>query len=74
MKILQEAEERAKKRLIKARGGSLGDIGQDAIDRELFISPSEGNRIRSMLADMEYTGVSGVDFSRLRKEDEVLGF
>ena len=67
MDILRKAEERAKERLIKSRGGSLGDLGKNDINRELFISPSEGNRIRSMLADMEYTGVPGVNFSKLRE-------
>jgi hypothetical protein len=67
MDILRKAEERAKERLIKSRGGSLGSLGKDDINRELFISPSEGNRIRSMLAEMEYTGVPGVNFSKLRE-------
>ena len=74
MDILREAEERAKNRL---RGGPMAvdeqgraiprELSREAIDRELFINPSEGNRIRSMLADMEYTGVPGVNFAKLRE-------
>ena len=71
MKILEDAEERAKERLRKARPSSIGGFGADDINRELFIPPSEANRIRSMLADMEYAGVPGVDFSKIRQAIDV---
>ena len=66
--IIDNAEEEARKRLIASRRGTLGDdFTNEDIQREMFLTPSDANRIRTALTNMEYTGVPGVNFSKIRK-------